>query len=195
MPKLPRASSSAESNADAPIRSDGGVFCTDFQSCLQRRSLSALQVDNDCGTHSAAQGSQVCHCGEAEGRRGALSAKREEVPLGCNLGKAAAISPMVFLLFGMCREIATSASGLLAMTNLGALCQKQCSACCKPPWRSPSAPKNTEAAPLLRRLPTISGEIDKGQSSAWKFCPLHAAFPQRSGCPLPFGRVAHGRNK
>ena len=53
--------------------------------------------------------------------RGALSAKREEVPLGCNLGKAAAISPMVFLLFGMCREIATSASGLLAMTNLGGL--------------------------------------------------------------------------
>ena len=34
------------------------------------------------------QGSQVCHCEEAEGRRGALSAKREEVPLGCNLGKA-----------------------------------------------------------------------------------------------------------
>ena len=92
-------------------------------------------------------------------------------------------------------EIATSASGLLAMTNLGALRQKQCSACCKPPWRSPSALKNTEAAPLLRRLPTISGEIDKGQSSAWKFCPLHAAFPQRPGCPLPFGRVAHGRNK
>ena len=113
----------------------------------------------------------MCHCEEANGRRGALSAKREEVPLGCNLGKAAAISPMVFLLFGMCREIATSASGLLAMTNLGALRQKQCSACCKPPWRSPSAPKNTEAAPLLRRLPTISGEIDKGQSSAWKFCP------------------------
>ena len=26
-----------------------------------------------------------CHCEEAEGRRGALSAKREEVPLGCNL--------------------------------------------------------------------------------------------------------------
>ena len=87
MPKLPRALSSAESNAGAPIRSDGGVFCTDFQSCLQRCSLSALQVDNDCGTHSAAQGSQVCHCGEAEGRRGALSAKREEVPLGCNLGR------------------------------------------------------------------------------------------------------------
>ena len=29
-----------------------------------------------------------CHCEEANGRRGALSAKREEVPLGCNLGKA-----------------------------------------------------------------------------------------------------------
>ena len=78
---------------NTPIRSDGGVFCTDFQSCLQRRSLSALQVDNDCGTHSAAQGSQVCHCGEAKGRRGALSAKREEVPLGCNLGKAVTFSP------------------------------------------------------------------------------------------------------
>ena len=31
---------------------------------------------------------KVCHCEEAKGRRGALSAKREEVPLGCNLGKA-----------------------------------------------------------------------------------------------------------
>ena len=30
----------------------------------------------------------MCHCEEANGRRGALSAKREEVPLGCNLGKA-----------------------------------------------------------------------------------------------------------
>ena len=27
----------------------------------------------------------ICHCEEAAGRRGALSAKREEVPLGCNL--------------------------------------------------------------------------------------------------------------
>ena len=35
----------------------------------------------------------ICHCEEAKGRRGALSAKREEVPLGCNLGKAAAFSP------------------------------------------------------------------------------------------------------
>ena len=31
---------------------------------------------------------KVCHCEEAAGRRDALSAKREEVPLGCNLGKA-----------------------------------------------------------------------------------------------------------
>ena len=27
----------------------------------------------------------ICHCEEAAGRRGALSAQREEVPLGCNL--------------------------------------------------------------------------------------------------------------
>ena len=64
MPKLPRASSSAESNADDPIRSDGGVFCTDFQSCLQRRSLSALQTGNDHGTNSAAQSLRICHCEE-----------------------------------------------------------------------------------------------------------------------------------
>ena len=135
MPKLPRASSSAESNAGAPIRPDGGVFCTDFQSCLQRRSLSALQVDNDCGTHSAAQGSQVCHCGEAEGRRGALSAKHEEVPLGCNLGKAVTFSPGLSCYpTGYC-EIATAPLGprndnsgvhtilLLAMTRQeGARC-------------------------------------------------------------------------
>ena len=35
----------------------------------------------------------ICHCEEAAGRRGALSAKREEVPLGCNLGKAVTILP------------------------------------------------------------------------------------------------------
>ena len=85
MPKLPRALSSAESNAGAPIRPDGGVFCTDFQSCLQRRSLSALQVDNDCGTHSAAQGSQVCHCearsalGSPSGRAGSPNGLTERV--------------------------------------------------------------------------------------------------------------------
>ena len=59
------------------------------------RVVSALQVGNLCGTHSAARGLQVCHCEEAAGRRGALSAKREEVPLGCNLGKAVTFSPEV----------------------------------------------------------------------------------------------------
>ena len=40
------------------------------------------------GVESGDAGGQACHCEEAAGRRGALSAKREEVPLGCNLGKA-----------------------------------------------------------------------------------------------------------
>ena len=40
------------------------------------------------GVESGDAGWQACHCEEAAGRRGALSAKREEVPLGCNLGKA-----------------------------------------------------------------------------------------------------------
>ena len=55
---------------------------------LQRRSLRAMQSGSMCCMDSAAQYSQICHCEEAAGRRGALSAKREEVPLGCNLGKA-----------------------------------------------------------------------------------------------------------
>ena len=33
-----------------------------------------------------------CHCEEAKGRRGALSAQREEVPLGCNLAVPARIT-------------------------------------------------------------------------------------------------------
>ena len=47
------------------------------------------------GVESGDAGWQACHCEEAAGRRGALSAKREEVPLGCNLGKAAAISRLL----------------------------------------------------------------------------------------------------
>ena len=57
----------------------------------------------------------ICHCEEAKGRRGALSAKREEVPLGCNLGKAAAISPIAFLRFSRVLRDCHVAS-LLAMT-------------------------------------------------------------------------------
>ena len=49
--------------------------------------------------------------------RGALSAKREEVPLGCNLGKAVTISPMAFLLSSHVLRDCHVAS-LLAMTNL-----------------------------------------------------------------------------
>ena len=33
-------------------------------------------------------GAPICQCEEANGQRGALSAKRKEVPLGCNLGEA-----------------------------------------------------------------------------------------------------------
>ena len=41
-------------------------------------------------------------------RRGALSAKREEVPLGCNLGEAVAFSPGVSCYPARYCEIATS---------------------------------------------------------------------------------------
>ena len=71
--------------------------------------------------------------------RGALSAKREEVPLGCNLGKAVAISPMTSLLSGRVLRDCHVAS-LLAMTNLGALCGRQSrSITCQPARRSLSA--------------------------------------------------------
>ena len=67
-------------------------------------------------------GFQICHCEEAAGRRGALSAQREEVPLGCNLGKALTISPMTFLLSNLVLRDSHVAS-LLGMTNLFALRQ------------------------------------------------------------------------
>ena len=60
----------------------------------------------------------ICHCEEANGRRGALSAKREEVPLGCNLGKAVTISPITFLGSGRVLRDCHVAS-LLAMTHQG----------------------------------------------------------------------------
>ena len=50
-------------------------------------------------------------------RRGALSAKREEVPLGCNLLQQLANSPRPSCYLPLYCEIATSACGLLAMTN------------------------------------------------------------------------------
>ena len=40
----------------APPSDRMGAFCTDFPKLPAAALLSALQVDNDCGTHSAAQG-------------------------------------------------------------------------------------------------------------------------------------------
>ena len=40
--------------------------------CLQRRSVSALQADNMRRFPSMARGPQICHCEEANGRRGNL---------------------------------------------------------------------------------------------------------------------------
>ena len=78
-----------------------------------------MQVGNDHGTNSVAQCHQICYCEEAAGRRGALSAKREEVPLGCNLGQALTISPMTFLLSNLVLRDSHVAS-LLGMTIGGA---------------------------------------------------------------------------
>ena len=61
---------------------------------------------------------KVCHCEEANGRRGALSAKREEVPLGCNLGKALTILPIALPRSSRVLRDCHVAS-LLAMTHQG----------------------------------------------------------------------------
>ena len=88
--------------------------------------MSALQADNDCGTHSAAQGFQICHCEEAAGRRG-------------NLGKTVTFSPMAFLQSGRVLRDSHVAS-LRAMTNLGALRGRRSrSVTCQPARRSLSA--------------------------------------------------------
>ena len=50
--------------------------------------LPALHRRNQRAVDKTRMAPPICHCEEAAGRRGALSAKREEVPLGCNLGKA-----------------------------------------------------------------------------------------------------------
>ena len=61
------------------------------------RVVSAMQTGNDRGTIQWRNALRFVIARLQRRGRGALSAKREEVPLGCNLGKAAAISPMVFL--------------------------------------------------------------------------------------------------
>ena len=50
--------------------------------------LPALHRRNQRAVDKTRMAPPICHCEEAAGRRGALSAKREEVPLGCNLGEA-----------------------------------------------------------------------------------------------------------
>ena len=51
----------------------------------------------------------TCHCEEAKGRRGALSAQREEVPLGCNLAGPEWITGQLRRIRKLVREIATGA--------------------------------------------------------------------------------------
>ena len=86
--------------------------------------LPALHRRNQRAVDKTRMAPPICHCEEAAGRRGALSAKREEVPLGCNLGEAVAISPMAFLLSGRVLRDCHVAS-LLAMTRQGGAAMHQ----------------------------------------------------------------------
>ena len=110
--------------------------------------MSALQADNMRRFPSMARGPQICHCEEANGRRG-------------NLGKAVTFSPKVSCYPPRFCEIApqghflalraqgaTSACGLLAMTNL---------------WLSPfyrrSAVVGSAVPGPAVRSPTLAGTV------------------------------------
>ena len=80
--------------------------------------LPALHRRNQRAVDKTRMAPPICHCEEAAGRRGALSAKREEVPLGCNLGKAVTVSPIAFP--RCCRVLRDChVASLLAMTRQG----------------------------------------------------------------------------
>ena len=87
-----------------------------------RRSLTALYraIQRQEGA-GAPRNHLTCHCEEAEGRRGALSAKREEVPLGCNLAVPGCIVGKLPAKSQLPSRDCHVAS-LLAMTNLAACC-------------------------------------------------------------------------
>ena len=67
-----------------------------FRLACPLRVVSAMQTGNNHGTIQWRNALRFVIARLQRGR-GALSAKREEVPLGCNLGKAVTISPIVFL--------------------------------------------------------------------------------------------------
>ena len=76
---------------------------------------------------------QVCHCEEAAGRRGALSAQREEVPLGCNLAGPGWITGQLLRIRKLVREIATGAkrprndnSGVHTILTMACTDQQHC---------------------------------------------------------------------
>ena len=82
-----------------PLRCRGGDSPARLRTCSPYRLPSKWQTP------------PICHCEESAGRRGALSAQREEVPLGCNLGKAVTFSPGLSCYpTGYC-EIATAPLG------------------------------------------------------------------------------------
>ena len=91
------------------------------------------------GVESGDAGWQACHCEEAAGRRGALSAKREEVPLGCNLGKAVTFSPGLSCYPPRYCEIATAPLGPRNDKLEGLAPQNACRKDCQPARRSLSA--------------------------------------------------------
>ena len=98
-----------------------------------------MQGGNTCGTNSLAQRLQVCHCEEAKGRRGALSAKREEVPLGCNLAVPDPSWESYRRNRNCLPEIATGAKRPRNGKLEGFSPQNMCRKHCHPPWRSLTA--------------------------------------------------------
>ena len=80
-----------------------------------------------------------CRCEEAAGRRGALSAKREEVPLGCNLAVPDPSWESYRRNRNCLPEIATGAKRPRNDKLEGFSPQNMCRKHCHPPWRSLTA--------------------------------------------------------
>ena len=133
--------------------------------------------------------------------RGALSAKREEVPLGCNLGEAVAISPMAFLLSGRVLRDCHVAS-LLAMTRQGGAAMHQRPDAVELPCTRRSVSAATDAIGAhhfndsLYELQLPSRDCHVGlrpprndKSGAVTILTIHCANRPCSagpGCPLPY---------
>ena len=157
-----------------------------------------MQTGIFCGTHSVAQGPQICHCEEAAGRRGALSAQREEVPLGCNLAGSGWITGQLRRIRKLVREIATGAkrprndnSGVHTILTMACTDRQHCAGPgCPLPYnaRVAALKKQAQGSTSLRHYFSVC--FTASAAPAWPSAERAGLLPDRSRLrrPAPSGR-------